>query len=209
MVHGAQGADRVVRILALAPAGPVVAYLLALALTHLLTLFRGPLLERMVLWQQITGFMAAAIAYGANDGQKILAVLSVLLGAGVARPAADPGIIGLTIACFAAGTMLGLRRSANGLRRGVLHPKPYQVASTVWAAASAVLTGSALAAPVGMSQAIIGSAPPRVAAGALGTVPPGLPRLVVDSARGGDNGLGAHSCGDRTRTLGTTRRRTN
>lgn len=166
MAHGAPGgADRVVRILVLAAAGPVVAYLLALALTRLLTLFRGPQLERMVRWQQITGFMAAAIAYGANDGQKILAVLSVLLGAGVARPAADPGIIGLTIACFSAGTMLGLRRSANGLRRGVLHPKPYQVASTLWAAASAVLTGSALAAPMSMSQSVtgglIGSAPPR------------------------------------------------
>jgi PiT family inorganic phosphate transporter len=165
IAHGALEADRVLRILVLAAIGPVVAYLLALTVTSLLTLFRGPQLERTVRWQQITGFVAPAIAYGANDGQKILAVLSVLGEGGVAGAATDPRIIGLTIVCFTAGTLLGLRRSANRLRRGVLHPKPYQVASTLLAAASAVLTGSALAAPMSMSQsitgALIGSAPPR------------------------------------------------
>ncbi|MDN5559003.1 MAG: inorganic phosphate transporter, partial [Ruaniaceae bacterium] len=38
----------------------------------------------------------------------------------------------------------------------VLHPKPYQVASTLWASAVAVLIGSVLAAPVSMTQSITG-----------------------------------------------------
>jgi phosphate/sulfate permease len=115
--------------------------------------------------QQVTGFVATAIAYGANGGQKILAVFSVLFDIGVAGSAADPRVIALVIVCFAAGTMLGLRRSAHGLRQGVLHPKPYQVACTLWASTSAVLLGSVLAAPMSMTQsvtgALIGTAPPR------------------------------------------------
>lgn len=165
IAQGALSTDRVLRILVLAAAGPMVAYLLALVVTRLLTLSRGPQLERTVRWQQITGFVATAIAYGANDGQKILAVFSVLFGAGVAGSAVDPRVVGMVIACFIAGTMLGLRRSAHGLRRGVLHPKPYQVACTLWASACAVLIGSVLAAPMSMTQsvtgALIGTAPPR------------------------------------------------
>jgi PiT family inorganic phosphate transporter len=165
IAQGGLGTDRVLRILVLAAAGPVVAYLLALAVTRLLTLSRGPQLERTVRWLQLTGFVATAIAYGANDRQKILAVFSVLFGVGVAGSAADPRVIALVIVCFAAGTTLGLRRSAHGLRQGVLHPKPYQVACTLWSSASAVLIGSVLAAPMSMTQsvtgALIGTAPPR------------------------------------------------
>ncbi|MBT2497738.1 inorganic phosphate transporter [Agromyces sp. ISL-38] len=165
VAHGVLEGERIARVLVLAAAGPVVAWLLALAVTRLLMLARGPSLERTVRWQQITGFVATAVAYGANDGQKLLAVFAVMFGINVAGGAVDPRVIGLVVACFAIGTMLGLRRSANGLRQGVLHPKPYQVASTLWSSATAVLVGSALAAPMSMTQsvtgALIGSAPPR------------------------------------------------
>jgi PiT family inorganic phosphate transporter len=165
LAGGVLEVDRVLRILVLAAVGPVVAYLLALAVTRLVTLSRGPQLERTVRRQQTVGFVATALAYGANDGQKILAVFSVLSGSSVSEAAGGPRVAGLVIACFCAGTMLGLRRSTDGLRQGVLHPKPYQVASTLWASASAVLLGSVLAAPMSMTQsvtgALIGSAPPR------------------------------------------------
>lgn len=65
-------------------------------------------------------------------------------------------MIGLVAACFALGILWGLRRSARGLRQGVLHPRPYQVASTLWSSAIAVLLGSAFAAPVSMTQSITG-----------------------------------------------------
>jgi inorganic phosphate transporter, PiT family len=165
LTYGTFDTHRVLRVLVLAAAGPVVAWLLALAVTRLVRLSRGRSLARTVRRQQITGFVAAAIAYGSNDGQKLLAVFAVMSGVGVSAAAFDPTVMGLVILCFGTGTMLGLHRSSKGLRQGVLLPKPYQVASTLWAGASAVLIGSALAAPMSMTQsvtgALIGSTPPR------------------------------------------------
>ncbi len=165
IAHGVLDSDRILRVLLLAAAGPVVAWLLALAVTRVLTLTRGSSLERTIRWQQITSFVATAVAYGANDGQKLLAVFAVMFGVSVTGGSIDPRIIALVAVCFGIGTMLGLRRSAASLRQGVLHPKPYQVASTLWSSAAAVLIGSALAAPMSMTQsitgALIGSAPFR------------------------------------------------
>lgn len=157
VADGLLQSDRIVRVLVLAAAGPVAAWLLALAVNRLLVVPRGPSLERLVRWQQTAGFAATAVAYGANDGQKLLAVFAVMFGVGVEHGALDLRVTGLVIVCFTAGTMLGLRRSAKALRQGVLHPKPYQVASTLWSSSAAVLIGSALAAPMSMTQAVTGS----------------------------------------------------
>ena len=153
---GAFESERIVRVLVLAAAGPMVALLLALVLTRLVTATRGRHLERALRWQRSTGLEATAVAYGANDGQKLLAVFAVMFGVGAAGGARDWRIIVLVFACFIAGTGWGMRRSVRALRQGVLHPKPYQVASTLWASAVAVLIGSVLAAPVSMTQSITG-----------------------------------------------------
>lgn len=153
---GAFESDRIVRVLVLAAAGPFVALLIANLVTKIQPLASGRNLERNVRWQYVTGFVATTIAYGANDGQKLLAVFAVMWGVGVGAGARDPRVIGLVAACFALGILWGLRRSARGLRQGVLHPRPYQVASTLWSSAIAVLLGSAFAAPVSMTQSITG-----------------------------------------------------
>ncbi|GAA3312023.1 inorganic phosphate transporter [Arthrobacter ramosus] len=162
---GGLDAGRVLRVLLLAAAGPVAAWILALVVTRILTLARGRHVERAVRWQQVTGFVATAIAYGANDGQKLLAVFAVLFGAGATVAAQDPRVVLTVVGCFAAGIVVGLRRSAHALRQGVLRPKPYQVASTLWSSASAVMLGAVGGAPMSMTQsitgALIGSAPPR------------------------------------------------
>ncbi len=163
--QGAVDLDRLLRVLGLAAAGPVAAWLIALLITHLITLARGPQLERRVRLNQTLAFTATAVAYGSNDAQKLLAVFAVLFGLGISEGAIDARVITLTSVSFSAGVLWGLRRSSHSLRRGVLHPKPYQVASTLWASASAVLIGSALGTPMSMTQsvtgALVGSTPPR------------------------------------------------
>ncbi len=153
---GAFESGRIVRVLVLAAAGPLVALLIALVLTRIVTATRGRHLERTIRWQRSAGLLATAVAYGANDGQKLLAVFAVMFGVSAAGGARDWRIIALVFVCFVAGTVWGMRRSVRALRQGVLHPKPYQVASTLWASAAAVLIGSALAAPVSMTQSITG-----------------------------------------------------
>lgn len=162
---GASAGGRIGRVLLLAALGPIVAALLAFAVTRVQRVASGRNLERNIRWQYGLGFVATAIAYGANDGQKLLAVFALLWGVSAGVGATDPRVVVLVAVCFAIGMVWGLRRSARGLRQGVLHPKPYQVASTLWASAIAVLLGSLLAAPVSMTQSItgglIGSAPPQ------------------------------------------------
>lgn len=162
---GAFAGDRIVRVLVLAALGPFAAVLIANLVMKVQVLASGRRLERNVRWQCVTGFVATAVAYGANDGQKLVAVFAVLWGLGVGAGSRDPRVIVLVAVCFVFGVLWGLRRSARGLRQGVLHPRPRQVASTLWASAIAVLAGSALAAPVSMTQSLtgglIGSSPFR------------------------------------------------
>jgi PiT family inorganic phosphate transporter len=165
IAHGSIDVDRVLRVLVLAAAGPVIAWALALAVTRALSTARGRALDRAIRVQQAGGFLLVAVAYGANDGQKLLAVLAVVFGMGVGPAGVDARVVGLVAVCFGLGTLIGLRRSVVGLRQGVLRSKPYQVSSTLWAGAAAVLLGAVFAAPVSMTQsvtgALIGSCPLR------------------------------------------------
>lgn len=154
--HGVLDGARIGRVLVLAAAGPLVAMLLAALLSKLQAVWVGHNLPRSIRWQQTTGLVATAVAYGANDGQKLLAVFAVLFGMSVSAGSSNLGIIAIIVVCFVAGAIWGMRRSAHALRHGVLHPRSHQVASTLWASAGAVLLGSAMAAPMSMTQSITG-----------------------------------------------------
>lgn len=155
----------VFRVLSLAAVGPLVACLLAIIVAGILTRTRATRMERTVRWQQATGLIASALAYAANDGQKVVAVFAVLLHVDVRGVALHPVVLLAIVCCFGVGTIAGLSRSALSLRQGVLHPKPYQVAITLWSSAVAVTAGAFASAPVSMTQsvtgALIGSSPPR------------------------------------------------
>ncbi|MGC0251853.1 anion permease [Pseudactinotalea sp. Z1748] len=103
----------------------------------------------------LVAFTAQCIAYGANDGQKILVLL---LAAGLAHPDGRLSwwwYLALGLA-FAIGTALGLPRIARSVGTGILHTSPAHIVTAEFAAAGAVLGSAALGAPVSMTQAIIG-----------------------------------------------------
>lgn len=142
-------------VLAVAAAAPFVGLLLALLGS---TLWRAspsgnylPAMRR----GHLAAFTTQCIAYGANDGQKILVLF---LAAGLA----DPGgrlswwwypLIGLT---FAVGTVIGLPRIARSVGTGIMATSPAHIVTAEFAAAGAVLGSAALGAPVSMTQAIVG-----------------------------------------------------
>ncbi len=108
----------------------------------------------------VAGIVLQVVAYSANDGQKVLAVM---LGSGlfVGGGAMFYGAFGALLVVFAIGALLGLRPVARRLARGVLPARALDALLAQAAASTAVLLSSAAGAPVSMTQssaaALVGS----------------------------------------------------
>ncbi len=147
----------VVRVLVLAVAAPVVGGLVAFSLMGLARLSVIARLGRAGRIRTTTTTMVA-LAYAANDGQKMVAVAVVAGGAGAAtagRPGA--GLLIALAAVFALGAALGARRVGATLGHGVLAARPSRLAASEASAAGAVAVTGWLGAPVSMTQSLAGS----------------------------------------------------
>lgn len=99
-------------------------------------------------------FLLQSIAYAANDGQKMLAVLAIALGLGAnGRVVVQPGSQILLGVLFALGTLAGIERFAGRLGRGILPVRALHVVASELASAASVLVSAGLGAPVSMTQA--------------------------------------------------------
>ncbi|WP_406316159.1 inorganic phosphate transporter [Streptosporangium sp. NBC_01639] len=108
-------------------------------------------------WLHIAAFSAGCVAYGANDGQKVLAVYFATRD-GTRHGAADlaPVLVLLGV-CFLAGGLAGLPRLAAGLG-GMLTPtRTDTLVATELTGASVVLGTAALGSPVSMTQSLAGA----------------------------------------------------
>lgn len=153
-------------VVAAAAAAPVAGGALAFALSRLarhLAVPRGA--ARFLARAHRITFALQALAYGANDGQKMLAVGAIALGliggqagssggSGSGVPAAWPLLAGAALA-FLAGAALGLRRYARTVGMIIPLRQPNAVVGEA-AASAAVLGTAALGAPVSMTQAVAG-----------------------------------------------------
>jgi inorganic phosphate transporter, PiT family len=148
-------------VLTLAALAPVVGAVVAWLLTHAAAWWpsRRTVEHRVRRWHPI-GFGLQCLAYGLNDGQKMLAVIAVAAG----TLAADAGKVPLVpwqlaavAACFLLGTLAGLPRVAATLGGGVVPVRPPAAAMTEVASAGVVLATGLLGSPVSMTQAISGS----------------------------------------------------
>jgi PiT family inorganic phosphate transporter len=103
------------------------------------------------------GFAGVCLAYGANDGQKVLAVFALLLGmdGDVVRPKLVPLLAGAAL--FVLGAILGVRRFRATVGGGVVAVRPDQTVTTELSATAVVLSTAAVGAPVSMSQSVSGA----------------------------------------------------
>lgn len=104
------------------------------------------------------GSIVQAVAYAANDGQKMIAVAGVAAAVVVGSDGADlPNwlLAGIAV-CFAVGTVVGLHTSASTLGGGMLAHRPRQEILVQFASGVAVLGSAGLGAPVSMTQSIAG-----------------------------------------------------
>lgn len=101
-------------------------------------------------------FSLQCLAYAANDGQKMVAVLAVSTGATGTGGRIEVSVVGLVAlaVAFTVGLVLGLRRAASTLASEIIPARPPDAVAAELSSAGAVLASSALGAPVSMTQSV-------------------------------------------------------
>jgi inorganic phosphate transporter, PiT family len=117
-------------------------------------------MSRLVLVAHLLAYAAQCVAYAVNDGQKMIAVVSVALYVGrdglggVGAVDVPPGWMAALAVLFLAGSLTSLNRVGERLGRGLVITRPLHVVSAEAAATGAVLGSSVLGSPVSMTQSI-------------------------------------------------------
>ena len=145
-------------VLGLAALAPVVGALLARVLVRASE--RVPVPEGLPLrvrWLHAVGFVLLCAAYGANDGQKMLAVTSVAYAVSVPEGARSPVVLAVLSAGFLVGALAGYHRFARTVGGAVVPMAPERSVTAELASASVVLGTSVLGSPVSLTQAVSGA----------------------------------------------------
>ncbi|MEV0972622.1 inorganic phosphate transporter [Microtetraspora glauca] len=150
-----------VSVLLIGAAAPLVGLLLGLLLgasSRRVPSFRG--MPRVVLGAHVLAYTAQCVAYAVNDGQKMIAVVSVAVGVaragvgGVGPVEVPPVWMALLAGLFLVGALTSLTRVGERLGRGLVITRPLHIVSAETAATGAVLGSAALGSPVSMTQSI-------------------------------------------------------
>lgn len=142
-------------VLAVGLAAPFVGGLIGYLLSRLLVLLPArPAVNNTITRTHRVAFALQCLAYGVNDGQKMLAVLVIAGGAGAFH--AGVGDLLLLAAFFVLGILLGLPRVARSLGDGLFAVRPVHAVSAEFAGAVAVLGSAAVGMPVSMTQSLAG-----------------------------------------------------
>ncbi|MGZ0148676.1 anion permease [Kribbella sp. WER1] len=112
---------------------------------------RGPYLPAAVRWATCAAYLGQVIAYGANGGQKMIAVFAVCGAAGPTLGIRTMLVIG---GCFGAGSIVSARRLAGAFGNDLLPVRPVHELSAGLASTAAVLTSVAAGMPVSMTQVV-------------------------------------------------------
>jgi Phosphate/sulphate permeases len=146
-------------------AGLFLGYQLGTVLGRLPASRRMP---RLVRAAHLLAYGVQSVAYAANDGQKMIAVVGVAIAAAGGGPGAigeidvPPAWMAALTVLFFAGALTSLNRVGERLGRGLVITRPPHIVCAEAAAAGAVLGSVAIGCPVSMTQSI--------AAGVVGVV---------------------------------------
>lgn len=147
------------RVILLGLAAPMVAAFLAYLLSSLpiRQLPGGTRAGDVLKWGKRGAFFLMLIAYGANDGQKVMFAVALALSITVDDAGSSVFLMLMASAIFTFGALYGVRKSTRFIRHGVAKTNPISILWGELASATAVLAGSALGTPLSMTQSITGS----------------------------------------------------
>jgi inorganic phosphate transporter, PiT family len=157
------------RGLALGLAAPLAVAVAAWAGTAALSRLRHvPDVSTTTRWAHRAAFAGLCLAYGANDGQKAIAVATLAAaGSGTAVSGGSVGVgIGVGVV-FAAGALLGLRLARS---TAVVPARTLPTAAAEACSAAAAIGSGLLGTPVSMSQSLTGAVIGSTAASGRGRV---------------------------------------
>lgn len=138
------------RVVLIGVAAPVVGGLLAQRLAPLSAIALTRRGTRGLAVLAVVSILGQAIAYAANDGQKMFAVVAV------SAVGVTPSVVTAVALLFTIGAVAGLRTAAGTLGGGVVRGRPQEEVTAQLGAAVAVLSSAALGVPVSMTQAVAG-----------------------------------------------------
>lgn len=136
--------------------GPLVGAGIALGImTALRALPVGDGGPRLVRGLHLVGYSAACIAYGANDGQRMLAVFAL---SAASTPQVETGSwqLAMIAAIFAIGAVPGMYRYSGTLGSDLVPARPHDAAIAELGGAGASFGGVLVGVPLSMTQAITG-----------------------------------------------------
>jgi PiT family inorganic phosphate transporter len=102
-------------------------------------------------------YAGLCLAFGANDAQKLLAVVAVAITPGAARVDAVWWQLALCAGLFSIGTAVGLGRMERTVNRGILAVRGLDSVIAQTTTAAVMLASSGVGSPVGMAQTLSGS----------------------------------------------------
>lgn len=145
-------------VLLVAAASPLVGGLAALAVCRMVGAFPAPEgAGARLRWLHVGALAATCLAYGANDGQKMLAVYAAVQGGTPGRFASSPLALTIVAGCFLVGGAIGLPRLAAALAGQLTAGRADSIVVTELSGAGVVLGTAALGAPVSMTQSLSGA----------------------------------------------------
>lgn len=138
----------------------IVAPFLSLAVAYALAPFArrvlgaGPRTERRGRRLGVLAFAAQSIAYGANDAEKLVAILAVAGGARAGAVRASAGGELAVALCFGLGALVSIRTLAPRLRTGLGRARQDGTLAAVAGATTSVLGGALVGLPLSSTQAV-------------------------------------------------------
>lgn len=148
----------VTRVLALGLAAPLIACAAAFLLARLpLRLPEGASGSKFLNLMRHGSLAVLALAYGANDGQKVLFASALALGVSPAVARLNPWLILATSVLFTTGMVLGLRKGGLSLRQGVAPLSPVALMWSQFSTGVVVWAGAVTGTPLSMTQSLTGA----------------------------------------------------
>ncbi len=139
-----------------AAAAPLVGLFIAVVMARLVLLLPGRLARGTRGAMLAVGHLLQALAYGVNDGQKMLAVAAIVGGTTAALPHVPVTIWAVIVLAFTVGTLAGIARIGPTIDAKVLPMRPEHVAVAQVSGALAVVGSAVVASPVSLIQALTG-----------------------------------------------------